>query len=228
MAGVRYPQEIKDAVLKLGTKSAVPYAEIQKRFRIPKSTLSVWFKKAGQKVDRARQLSHLASARNLSVIALRKQRAARIESAVTSARELAGALPMHTKPVGKSLLAMLYWGEGGKTDNNMKFTNTDPVLMSLFVSLLRQHYAIDENRLHVALLVHDYHDQKQTIAFWSRKLHISRSQFWKVYVKPRSGRKKEYRKNFYGICNVHYGSTAIQRELIALGKEIAARTSVRD
>ncbi len=227
MSGVRYPIEIKRAVLKLGAKGVVPYAQIQKRFPIPKSTLSVWFKQAGKKPDRSRQLAHLASARKIAVAVLQKKRLLRIDDATTAARQLAQALPIGNESVGKSLLAMLYWGEGGKTEGNMKFTNTDPVLVSLFLSLLRKHYSLDERRLRVALLVHYYHDQKGTISFWSRKLKISPSQFWKVYLKPRSGRKK-YRKNFYGICNVHYSSTAIQRELIILGKEIATRAGVKN
>lgn len=220
MAGTRYTEETKKRVLELGSLGKT-YAQIQKEYSVPKSTLSFWFSRAGKKQDRTKQLAHLYIARAASIKVKNQQKAARLKEAESAARKIAGHVPLARKAVGKALLAMLYWAEGGKTDGNMKFTNTDPELMSLFISLLRKHYEIDETRFRIGLQVHSYHDPKQALEFWSKKLNIPIPQFWKIYLKPRSGKKQEYRKNFYGICNLHYASSAIQRELIALGKEIS-------
>jgi transposase-like protein len=222
MAGTRYSEEIRRQVLRLGALGNT-YAQIQKKYPVPKSTLSFWFSRAGKKQDRTRQLAHLRLARIASAKTKGRQKAARLKEAWDIARRIAARVPIHEESFGKSLLAMLYWGEGGKTDGNMKFTNTDPELVSLFASLLRAHYSIDEARFRVGLQIHNYHDPKKTLNFWSRKLSIPTSQFWKIYLKPRSGKKKEYRRNFYGICNLHYASSAVQRELISLGKEISLR-----
>lgn len=205
--------------------SGETYAQIKNQYGIPKSTLSVWFKNSGKKPDRTRQLAHLRIARIAATTIIQQRKKSRIEIAERNAKHLSIRLPFQKEAVGKALLAMLYWAEGGKQDNNMKFTNTDPGLVSLFVSLLREHYQIDEGRFRIALLVHYYHDQNETRDFWSKKLKIPVSQFWKIYLKPRGAKKKEYRRNFYGICNLHYSSSAIQRELIALGKEIASRVA---
>lgn len=220
MAGTRYPEETIRRVLELGALGKT-YAQIQKEYPVPKSTLSFWFSRVGKKQDRTKQLDHLRMAREASIKAKNRQKAERIKEAADIAKQTAVRVPVFQKTVGKALLAMLYWAEGGKTDGNMKFTNTDPEIILLFATLLRRHYKIDETRFRIALQVHHYHDQKQIIEFWSKKLSISTSQFWKLYLKPRGGRKKEYRRNFYGICNLHYASNAIQRELIALGKEIS-------
>ncbi len=201
------------------------YAQIQKKYPVPKSTLSYWFSRVGKKQDRTRQLAHLHIARIASAKAKNRQKAARLKEAGDTARRVATHVPIHNEAFGKSLLAMLYWGEGGKTDCNMKFTNTDPELVSLFASLLRMHYSIDETRFRIGLQIHSYHDPKEILNFWSEKLSVPTSQFWKIYLKPRSGKKKEYRRNFYGICNLHYASSAIQRELIALGKEISLQVA---
>ncbi len=152
----------------------------------------------------------------------------RIEEAECIARKVAARVPILQEAVGKALLAMLYWAEGGKTDGAMKFTNTDPELILMFVSLLRKYYEIDERRLRVGLLVHYYHNRSKTRQFWSEKLQIPEAQFWKIYLKPRSGKKKNYKRNFYGICNLHYSSSAIQRELIALGGEISSRVALEN
>lgn len=221
MPGKRYEPDVKRAVLKLG-KSGKSYPQIQERFPIPKSTLSVWFKNAGRKPDRSKQLEHLRRIRLISAAAKHTQKQARLTRAITLAGTEAAALPLHRKDVAKALLAMLYWAEGGKQDGNFKFTNTDPVLMRTYLSLLRKSYVIDESKLRVALHVHYYHRHRETLTFWSKELAIPKSQFWRIYVKKRS-ESKRFRKNFRGICHLHYGSSAIQRELIALGKALAVR-----
>jgi hypothetical protein len=220
MAGTRYPEEIKRRVLELGALGNT-YAQIQKKYPVPKSTLSFWFSRAGKKQDRSRQLAHLRLARIASIKSKNRQKALRIKEAENIAKRTATHVPIFQEAVGKALLAMLYWAEGGKTDGAMKFTNTDPELVLMFISLLRENYEIDESRLRIGLLVHYYHNRDQTRQFWSKKLQIPATQFWKIYLKPRSGKKRNYKKNFYGICNLHYSSSAIQRELIALGKEIS-------
>lgn len=225
VVGIRYPEETKQKALEL-IRAGMTYTQIQESLTIPKSTLSVWANQAGKKRDRARQLAHLKIARAASLESIRRNKEARIALAVLTATKLARAVPVSKEEVGKSLLAMLYWAEGGKQDGNMKFTNTDPNLVELFITLLRAQYPIDEKRFRIALQLHSYHRQKDEMEFWSKKLRVPVVQFWKVYRKPRGGRKT-YRRNSHGICNVHYASSAIQRELIALGHELALSISGR-
>ena len=198
----------------------VPYAEICARLSVPKSTLSVWHTRRGRPRDTERQLRHLRRARKAAARAIKKRKEERIRFAAHAASRVVRAVGLKSEAVGKALLAMLYWTEGGKQEGNMKFTNTDPELVRLFVALLRNTFDIDESRFRVALQIHEYHDVRRVTAFWSRALKIPKSQFWKPYLKKR-GNGKKYRKNFAGICNVHYASSAIQRELMALGHEIA-------
>lgn len=219
MAGTRYATDTKKASLLL-IKRGLSYAQVKQELGVPKSTLSTWVHEDGKPVDRTRQLAHLEKARALAFAAIKKAKAARLVSAKEAAHRAAASLKLEQEAAGKSLLAMLYWAEGGKRDNVMKFTNTDPELVFLFISLLRMHFPIEESRFRIGLQIHYYHKQKQVIGFWSKKLRVPASQFWKVYYKPRSGKKKVYKRNFYGICNLHYSSSAIQRELIALGTEI--------
>ncbi|MEK7108978.1 MAG: hypothetical protein AAB919_00895 [Patescibacteria group bacterium] len=221
MARVRYSKQVKQQALEL-IRLGKTYAQVHTDLAIPKSTLSVWVGKTGKKPDRARQLAHLNTARLASSIVLRRNKELRIANAAFAATQLASLVLINKAEVGKSLLAMLYWAEGGKQDGNMKFTNTDPTLVALFIALLRKQYPVDESRFHVALQLHSYHRSKDELDFWSKTLNIPVSQFWKIYRKPRGG-KKTYRRNSHGICNVHYGSSYIQRELIALGLRLASR-----
>ena len=221
MAGIYRTAEAKQKALEL-VRQGSTYVQIQKELGIPKSTLSVWVNQIGKKPDRARQLAHLNVARIAATATLRRNKESRIAQAALAATQLADAISINKEEVGKALLAMLYWAEGGKQDGNMKFTNTDPNLVVFFVTLLRKQYAVDEKRFHVALQLHSYHLSKEELSFWSKVLNIPISQFWKIYRKPRGGRRT-YRRNSHGICNLHYASSSIQRELLALGRKLALR-----
>lgn len=217
-----YSQKTKKLALDRVSRG-VTYELVRERLKVPKSTLSWWARSKGKTVDRSKQIAHLARAREAALRAIAIKKSERVVRAESDAQSLANAVPVTKREISKSLLAMLYWAEGGKQEGNLKFTNTDPDLVLLFLSLLRKSYPLDETRLHIARLIHSYHDQSTLINFWSEKLDIPPSQFWKTYIKPRSGRKKQYRRNFYGICNLHYASTPIQRELLALGRALGKR-----
>jgi len=223
MAGNRYPKEIKRKVLLLG-KAGETYSDIQKKFPIPKSTLSVWFKNAGKKPDRTRQLEHLKHARVLALATIHRNKEERVALAVEKAREEIVRLPLKNKSVQKALLAMLYWAEGSKSEvpGTLGFANTDPVLAKLYLSLLRSTYSLDESRLRVRLHLHYYHKHREAIAFWSKLLSVPSSQFGKIYVKKRSVLKR-FRKNFQGICFILYSGSSIRRELLSLGQQIAQK-----
>jgi len=116
---------------------------------------------------------------------------------------------------------MLYWAEGTKTDpGSLIFVNTDPVLASFYLRLLRSTIPIDESKLRVRLHLHYYHSHPNARRYWSELLAIPESQFGKIYVKKRSKRKK-FRRNFQGICSIVYADTQLLREILALGRILA-------
>jgi len=116
---------------------------------------------------------------------------------------------------------MLYWAEGAKHEkvSGLIFVNTDPKLLELFISLLRNCYELDEKKFRVRLHLHYYHPIKETRQFWSKLLEIPESQFTKTLIKRRS-LKKRFRKNFHGICILSYLSSSIRKEILALGYAI--------
>ncbi len=222
MRNRRYSKAERERALTMVNQGST-YEDVRHEMGVPKSTLSLWVASCGKVADRSRQLAHLERARKAAVAAIQNKKSIRESAALQAAHDLGEALDTLNPAIGKTLLAMLYWAEGGKQIGNFKFTNTDSDLVLLFLTLLRTHYLIDEKRLRVALQIHAYHTEDETINFWSSKLQIPVTQFWKVYTKPRSGRRKEYRRNFHGICNIHYSSTAIQRELLAIGQVLSRK-----
>lgn len=223
MGATRYSKEVHREVLRMGA-SGKTYPEIQEKFPIPKSTLSFWFKNAGKKPDRTRQLEHLKHARVLALATIHRHKEERIALAVGKAKKELARLPLKDKSVQKALLAMLYWAEGAKSEvpGTLGFVNTDPVLAKLYISLLRSTYSLDENRIRIRLHLHYYHKHREAIDFWSKLLGVPSSQFGKIYVKKRSVLKR-FRKNFQGICFIMYSDSSIRRELLSLGQQIAQK-----
>lgn len=131
-----------------------------------------------------------------------------------------------TPELSKAVLASLYWAEGSKGRGMLKFVNTDPRLMSLFITLLRQSYMLDERKFRVGLQLHWYHKDKKVRRFWSELLNIPESQFHKTYHKKRS-KKRVFRKNIGGICFLRYNSDTLREQILhyayAFGEKITGK-----
>lgn len=224
MSGNRYSQSTKDQVERL-RKAGKTYAEIRKIHPIPKSTLSVWLgEKYAGIFDEKAQAEHLKKIRLLSAAKLRRDKIAR--DMVHAARGTATAqiLPTENIEFQKALLSMLYWAEGTKhkATCTLTFANTDPRLVLLYISMLRNCFEIDEKKIRIRLHIHYYHKKKETRRYWSKLLNVPENQFGKLWIKPRSKTKK-FRQNFKGICIVKYGGVGLFKEVLALGEAICDR-----
>lgn len=221
MRGTLYSKETK-RVIEQWRARGKSYSEITRRFNVPKSTLSTWLNKKYKGLySRERQLRHLANARPLALAAIQR----RIERENSFIREKV-AMEFKTYPLGeiglqKSILAALYWAEGAKHGrmSGIKFANTDPALLRLFLILLRNCFHPDEKRFHVILHVHYYHSKKECEHFWSKQLDIPLTQFWKTYVKRRSVTKR-FRKNFVGICFLYHSDSRLRKEMMELAHQL--------
>jgi transposase-like protein len=134
-----------------------------------------------------------------------------------------------TAELNKSVLCALYWAEGSKNRGMLNFANTDPRLMKLFITLLRQCYVLDERKFRVRLYLHWYHKERKVKLFWSSLLNIPLSQFNKTYWKKRS-KEHVFRKNIGGICFLRYNSDHLREQVIhysqAFGEKITGKIDV--
>ncbi len=219
MRGKFYAQKTRNAVEQL-RREGKTYAQIQKIHPIPKSTLSVWLgaKYAGV-FDRKAQLEHLKRIRKIASATLNADKAARDAIHAARGADAAQTLPLQDRGFQKSLLAMLYWAEGKKAGGALTFANTDPQLVLLYLTILRNCFSIDENKIRIRLHLHYYHNRKESVQYWSELLRVPIDQFGKLYIKKRSTSRK-FRQNFKGICFVVYSNTGLLKEILALGRTI--------
>lgn len=121
----------------------------------------------------------------------------------------------------KILCSLLYWCEGSKypSSNKVSFTNSDPTLIKLFVTLLRKSFPLNEFKFTVRLQLHESHNFNKLRKYWSGLLKISEKQFLKPTVTKANGGK--HRSNYLGTCTVVYGDYKVQLKLIGLYEEFA-------
>lgn len=215
-----YTTELRNKAENL-RKTGHSYKQIYNKLQIPKSTLSTWFgSKYSGIFDRKKQLEHLSRIRIIALATNKKKKD--LEQTVLEKRITHEIQSYPTKNIGflKSVLSALYWAEGGKTHRSpIVFTNTDPKLAKLFITLLRKCYDIDENKLRIRLHLHYYHPVKKTEKFWSELLNVPLNKFGKIYIKKRSITKK-FRKNFMGICFIKYYDNMLQKEVMVLADQL--------
>jgi hypothetical protein len=116
----------------------------------------------------------------------------------------------------------LYAGEGAKSGCEVSMANTNPVLLQVFITWLRQTFRIDESRLRVALYLHQGLDLDAANRYWSELLQIPISQFIKPY-RAVADSSIRHSKHVNGCATVRYACTPSSRRVLAM---IAAISSL--
>lgn len=223
----RWPEEIKTKA-KLLRRKGYSFGQLTKEFGVAKSTLSTWFKGFPNPdhlyfINRKQWLNLI---RKKSNEVLRNKRNFEVEQIANRVKEEVASWGfLNNKAIQKSFLSLLYWAEGEKLPARgaqVRFANTDPRLALLFLTLLRNCYALDESKIRIALHLHWYHNVKQMRRFWSKLLSVNESRFLKPQLKRRS-KVKRFRKNFAGICFVRYSSVDLRWEIMETGYNIQKR-----
>ncbi len=221
MRGKIYNNKIKKKAETLRIKGKT-YKEIKEELNVPKSTLCTWLvKRLNIPFNKSAQLVHLKKIRPLAIEAKKKEKEKQLRILKEKINKEIATFPINNLGFYKSMLAMLYWAEGAKHEkvSGVKFTNTDPKLAKLYITLLRKCYNIDEKKFRLRLHMHYYHRIKTVKKFWSKILNIPEYQFASAYIKKRS-RTKRFRKNFMGICFINYLDSSIRKEILELGYKL--------
>ena len=119
-----------------------------------------------------------------------------------------------TDGLAKLCCALLFWCEGNKSKTIVRFTNSDPTLIKLFLSLFRQGFSLDEKKFRGLVHIHEYHNDSTQKEFWSKITNIPLEQFHHSYKKPNTG--KRIHKNYPGCIAVTYYDANLAKELATI------------
>lgn len=195
-------------------KEGWSYRKLIEELGIPKATLSDWFRgeKWSQEIKDSLNKKNLEASRT-RMIRLDKIRGENLKRMYEQAREEARkdfeALKHHPLFVAGIII---YWGEGDKASKHgFRVTNSDPLLLKIFLKFLRKICTNDEERIRAWILLYPDLDCNSCENYWSKELGLSRKNFTKSITIQ--GRHKT-RKVTHGICTISYSSRFLKEKML--------------
>lgn len=177
---------LKEKAIEL-RKLGYSYSYIQKQIGISKSTLSDWLCGLPYKPNKE-TLDKIIKAR---LLANEAQRAKKRKS-ISDAREVS------IKDIGKFTkrdLFMLgigiYIGEGTKTANFVRITNSDSKIIKTTISWFKKCFDLQNNNFSIRIHLYPDVDQDKAISFWSKETGLSRKSFLSTVIDTRTDKKKK-------------------------------------
>ena len=173
-------------ILELYSKQKLSMAQVASKLSLSPSTVRYWLDKNGVK---RRSINEAIDSWYLT-----KFNKKPFQLKTTLTEEL---------KVLKTTGIMLYWGEGAKTENVVKFVNSDPEMIRIFLRFLREVCGIQENRLKALIHVYPDHDENKLKSFWVNLTNIKKEHFYKSYL--HEGKNGTYRnKSKWGTITINY------------------------
>jgi len=205
------------------------YSEIQEELcvSIPKSTLSYWCRDVRLPKRSSERIARM-SAKNLErgrKLALEAKIRARQEREIRFLKENSTLWEIYDSNVDvkKVALAMLFIAEGSKRTGNMVFGNSDVVIIKTFLSLLRNVYEIDEDKMRVTVQCRYDQNIKRLEKFWSKVTDVPMNKFYKAQVDPRTKDKITKKEGYMGVCRIDYFSAHVAHELRYIARMLESR-----
>lgn len=172
------------------------YSEILKQVNVSQASLSSWLKDIKIAELLVKKLADKKEAGQKKGALTRKTMRINHEAEVirSSSREISDVTQDSLLMMG----AIAYWCEGSKQKTHnvsqpVVFSNSDPILIKLFLKWVKEICFIEEKDLIYNLCIHESGDEKKALKFWSISLSIPVSTFSKTVFKKHN--IKTTRKN---------------------------------
>ena len=177
------------------------YSQIKNELGISKSTLSGWLKDMPLSPERLKQLKN-------TDVQIEKTRATKLKTKLARRQKVYESIAQDIQSSKDMQFVSgfyLYWGEGTKTSEyTIALTNSDPAIINCFVVWL-DILGVSRDDLRIKLHLYNDQNENELKKFWSHVTGISKSQYYKTYVKESHADRKTYKGMFpYGTCAVMY------------------------
>lgn len=217
---VKYDEKILAIKMR---KSGKSYGNILKVVNVSKSTLSLWLrdievsKKNLDKILKGREKS-----RYFAALSRKTDRINRTKIIIDKA-EIEFKKLINNKLFLSGLL--LYWAEGDKKQERVKFANSDSNMIKLMMKWFREVCLVEESKFRIALHIHSLHSSPEVTDYWSKITGVDKRQFHKLYIKKTSLKS---RKNilYEGTCSIVINSKELFRKIIGWKKGMLAHFKI--
>lgn len=218
-----YSPEIRERARKL-RQAGLTYTEITAELGgdVPQPTLQGWVKDIELTTEqrlriKQKEVEGARKAQPFGALWNRLQKQKRLQEAKDQASPHAKRLAQDREAL-HLMAAALYIGEGGKRDDHLAFSNSDPVVIRAWMELLRRNFEINESKFACQLMLSPDMPEHQLKEFWSEITKVPLERFHKSSIKRKAGTIQ--RKGYKGVCLVRYYSADIRRYLDALAQGV--------
>jgi hypothetical protein len=167
-------------------KKGMAMGEIAKKINVSKSSISCWVRDIELSLEQKNALNKNGH----SIDAIEKRRVSRLAN--TSARHqiiydaaLKEASLLKTNILW-SVGVALYWGEGGKSQNLVRLSNSDPDVIVTMMKFFKKICNVPPEKFRGHINTFEHSDVKNTEKYWSDISGIPLDQFFKTYQKNSS------------------------------------------
>lgn len=207
-------------------KTGKSIRDIESELKIPRSTLSGWFKdveltKSQKKILEQKHHQALVKARKGAVKWHNEQKEKRIKIAEMEADEVLSKIGKEEE-ILELCLSLLYLGEGDKKGSKTSMGNSDPLILKFFLGIMQNIYNIDINNISFYLHLRSDQNSELMKKYWSKELGVPIGRFMKTSIDKRTVKSKTY-DHYKGVCVVSCGHVAIRRKLVYLGRKFCER-----
>ena len=126
--------------------------------------------------------------------------------------------------VGKIILAVLYWCEGNKYPGSrgLRFGNSDPKMIKLFLALLRGCYPINDAKFRLTIQCRSDQNLTALTNFWEGITQIPIKNHYQPRIDKRSTGKITQKMGYKGVCVIDYFDTNLQCELQFFAEQLGS------
>lgn len=216
---------LRNQVIKLRGRGYT-YAEIldELDIKISKSTLSLWCRHVPLPSHYYAKLEKLSLMnREKGLTALKQKNSKELEELLQTVRHNNQNLLQKfklDKEFQKLVLSILYLCQGAKwkTHRGLQLSSSDPLIISLYVKLLLNVYAIPKFLLRAHILYRAGQDRDELIHFWSEASGLPEKVFYNTKPDSRTREKNIKNVEYKGVCVISCAGSAHQLELEELAK----------
>lgn len=185
-------------------KRGISMGEIAKSLNVAKSSVSYWVRDIKLSSSQLKTLNKNGH----SIGAIEKRRVARIGNTKLRRELIMKEAVAETKHLQTDPLwcigVSLYWGEGGKTQQTARLSNSDPIVIKIIMQFFRQFGSASEDSFRAHVHTFSHKNASEAVAYWSKISGIPKNRFYKTYIKQSSASKMKRETLPYGTVQVYF------------------------
>ncbi|MFT5036945.1 MAG: transposase-like protein [Candidatus Azotimanducaceae bacterium] len=185
----------------------VSMGEIAQRLGVAKSSVSLWVRDVKLTKTQRSKLNRNGH----SVDAIEKRRIARVSNTQKRRDEMMRIAGQEVAELSHNPLwciaVALYWGEGGKTQQTARLSNSDPAVIKIMMHFFRGICNIPEEKFRGHVHTFSHKNANVCEKYWSDVSGLPRDKLFKTYVKQSSASKKKRNTLPYGTFQVYVHDT---------------------